>query len=205
MTKERIIEIIDNYVKEKYSVEATGHDYYHIDRVKKNAILINKKENANEFVIIITCLLHDVFDHKFYNGHNTISQELENLLKELEVSNYISKSNLKNILDSCENIGYTSNKNGEKELSHEGKIVQDADRLDAIGAIGIARTFAYGGKVGNLLYDPNNIENKTTINHFYDKLLKLKDLMNTETGKKLAKKRHKYMEEFLNEFYKEWN
>lgn len=205
MNKEKIIKIINYYVKEKYNNESTGHDYYHTIRVKNIALEINKKEHADEFVIIVTALLHDVFDHKFYNGNNSISQEINKLLKKLKILDFISADDLDNILNCCENIGYTANKNEKKKISKEGMIVQDADRLDAIGAIGIARTFAYGGKIGNLIYDPENTKINTTINHFYDKLLKLKDLMNTEQGKKMAIERHEFMENFLNEFYKEWN
>ena len=149
-------------------------------------------------------------------GYENLSKALEDILQALEIYNYISKDDIENIIYSCTNLGFSSNIAERKELSIEGKIAQDADRLDGMGAIGIARTFAYGGKNRNLLYDPDNNElvnaeeyykngSRTSISHFYDKLLKLKDLMNTDTAKKIAKERHKYLENFLEEFLDEWN
>ena len=177
-------------------------------------MLINKKENADKFVITIIALMHDLYDHKFYNGN--IETKLEETLKELDVYNDIPKNDIENIIHSCVNLGFSANITNRKELSKEGKIVQDADRLDGIGAIGIARTFAYGGKKGRLIYDPNNNElvnenqynengSKTSISHFYDKLLNIKDLMNTDTAKTVAQQRHEYLENFLKEFMDEWN
>ena len=144
-----------------------------------------------------------------------LSQIKKDKLKELGIYKYISEKDIENITYSCTNLGFSANIDEQKELSIEGKIVQDADRLDAIGAIGIARTFAYGGKNGRLMYNPNNNElvneeeykqkgSNTSISHFYDKLLKIKDLMNTDTAKIIAQKRHKYLEDFLQEFLEEW-
>ena len=158
--------------------------------------------------------MHDLYDHKFYDGN--IEEKLEELLKQLQVYEYISEEYRNNIINSCANLGFSSNFSVKKELSQEGKIAQDADRLDALGAIGIARTFAYGGKKGKLIYNPNNnglVEEKeyvqkgsrTSISHFYDKLLKIKDSINTDTAKEISIKRHKFMEDFLNEFFDEWN
>ncbi len=155
-----------------------------------------------------------LYDHKFYNGN--IEEKLEETLKKLDIYKYISKNDIENIIYSSTNLGFSANIDEQKELSIEGKIVQDADRLDGIGAIGIARTFAYGGKSGKVIYDPNNNESvseeeykqkgsKTSISHFYDKLLKIKDLMNTDTAKIIAQERHKYLEDFLQEFFDEWN
>ena len=212
--KTNIVKKLQNFVKEQTINEETGHDWWHIQRVYNNAMLINKKENADEFIITIIVLMHDLYDHKFYNGN--IEEKLEETLKELDIYNYISKNDIKNIIYSCANLGFSANIVGKKELSIEGKIAQDSDRLDAIGAIGIARTFAYGGKKGNSIYDPYNNESvneeeykqkgsKTSISHFYDKLLKIKDLMNTDTAKIIAQERHKYLEDFLQEFFVLWN
>lgn len=214
ISKEEIINIVKKYVKEKCYNEPTGHDWLHIQRVYKNAMLINKKENANEFIITLIVLMHDLYDHKFYNGN--IEKKIEDTLKELHVYNYISKNDIENIIYSCANLGFCANIVGQKELSKEGKVAQDADRLDALGAIGIARTFAYGGKEGKLIYDPDNNDlvneeeykkkgSKTSISHFYDKLLKVKYLMNTDTAKIIAQERHQYLENFLQEFFDEWN
>lgn len=213
MNKEEIISIVKKYVKDKCYNDSTGHDWWHIQRVYNNAMLINKKEKADEFVITIIVLMHDLYDHKFYDGN--IEEKLEETLKELNVYNYISKDDIENIIYSCANIGFSSNITERKEFSIEGKIAQDADRLDALGAIGIARTFAYGGKKGKLIYNPddNDLVNeeeyrqkgsKTSISHFYDKLLKIKDLMNTDSAKTIAEERHKYLENFLQEFLDEW-
>ena len=214
MNKEEIIRIVKEYVENKCYNDSTGHDWWHIQRVYNNAMLINKKENADEFIIAIIVLMHDLYDHKFYNGN--IEEKLEETLKELQIYNYISKNDIENIIYSCANLGFSANITEQKELSIVGKVAQDADRLDAIGAIGIARTFAYGGKKGKLIYDSNNNElvneeeykqkgSKTSISHFYDKLLKIKDLMNTDTAKIIAQERHEYLEDFLQEFFDEWN
>ena len=214
MNKEEIISVVKEYVKNECYNDSTGHDWWHIQRVYNNAMLINKKEKADEFIITIIVLMHDLYDHKFYNGN--IEQKLKETLKELHIYNHISKEDIENIIYSCANLGFSANIAQQKELSIEGKIVQDADRLDAIGAIGIARTFAYGGKKGKPIYDSNNNElvdkeeykqkgSKTSISHFYDKLLKIKDLMNTDTAKVIAEERHKYLEDFLQEFFEEWN
>ena len=214
MSNDEIINVIKKYVKGVCENDSTGHDWWHIQRVYNNAMLINKKENANEFLITIIVLMHDLYDHKFYNGD--VKEALENTLQKLDVYNYISKEDAENIIHSCINLGVSSNITDVKELSIEGKIAQDADRLDGIGAIGIARTFAYGGKKEKLIYNPDDNElvdekdykidgSKTSISHFYDKLLKLKDMMNTNTAKEIAIERHEYLEGFLNEFYDEWN
>lgn len=214
MSEEEIIEVVEKFVKNICENDATGHDWWHVKRVYNNAMFINEKENANKFVITLITLMHDLYDHKFYNGN--IEEKLRETLREIGIYDCIDNNDLENIIYSCVNLGFSANIIDKKELSIEGKIAQDADRLDALGAIGIARTFAYGGKSGSLLYDPNNNElvdkkeyNKkgsvTSISHFYDKLLKLKDLMNTETAKKIAEERHKYLENFLKEFFEEWN
>ena len=214
MEKEEIIGKIKKYVQEVCKNDYTGHDWWHIERVYNNAMLINKAEKANEFILTLIVLMHDLYDHKFYNGN--IAEKLEETLKLLQIYEYMEKDDIQNIIYSCANLGFSSNIVKKKELSLEGKIAQDADRLDAIGAIGIARVFAYGGKKGKLIYDPNNNEpvdekeynekgSKTSISHFYDKLLKIKNLMNTDIAKEIAVERHKFIENFLNEFFDEWN
>ena len=209
------IETIKKYVKETTLTEESGHDWWHIYRVYNNALLINKEEKANEFLVIVIALLHDLYDSKFYTGN--IGEKIIDTLKELDIYKSLSKEEIENITYSCENLSYSKNIVEKKKLSKEGMIVQDADRLDAIGAIGIARTFAYGGKVKRNIYNPENeileinteedyrTQNRDSINHFYEKLLKLKELMNTGTAKKVAENRHRFMELYLEEFYKEWN
>lgn len=214
MEKSEIIIKIKKYVKNICQNDSTGHDWWHIQRVYNNAMLINKEENADEFIIALTALMHDLYDYKFYKGDST--KALKDTLKKLEVYDDISQNDIENIVYNCANLGFSSNFVEKKELSLEGKIVQDADRLDALGAIGIARTFCYGGKVGRLMYDPENNElvneseykqngSRTSISHFYDKLLKIKDMMNTDTARNIAEERHKYLKGFLQEFLDEWN
>ncbi len=215
MDESRMLEILQLYIKEKMSKNDSSHDWWHIERVYNNAIVINEEEKGNPFVVKAIALLHDIYDHKFCNGN--IKANLTNLLMNLDLYRFMKYEDIQNILNSCQNLGFSSNFDGLKELSKEGKIVQDADRLDAIGAIGIARVFTYGGKNGKEIYNPDEENNiitneeyykkgsNTSISHFYDKLLRLKELMNTQTAKKLAENRQKYMEQFLEEFYAEWN
>lgn len=211
---ENIIEKVEKYVKETSYGESTGHDWWHIKRVYNLSLKINEVEKKNAFVIQMIALLHDIFDDKFSSGDTR--KNLINLMNKLEIYNLINNTDRENILYSIENLSYKGGFNKVK-ISYEGQIVQDADRIDAIGAIGIARTFAYNGKKGNQIYDPDVgiIEIKSeeeyrnmrrhAINHFYEKLLKIKDNINTEEGKKFANERTKYMQEFLNEFYEEWD
>lgn len=213
MEKKEIIAITENYVKTNFIKESTGHDWWHIKRVHDLAIKINEKEKKNSFIIEMIALLHDVFDEKFSKGN--VVENLVELMKKLNIYNQIDKDDLENILNSINNLGFKGGFN-KAEISDEGKIVQDADRIDSIGAIGIARCFAFGGKKGNTIYNPDmgiiEIQNyeeyrnkeRHSINHFYEKLLKIKDTINTETAKKIAIERTKYMESFLDEFYKEW-
>lgn len=200
------------YIKEKFENDYSGHDYYHSVRVYKLAYSICKKENADLEIVQLAALLHDVDDYKLFDGKAGACTNAEAFLKE----NKVSGAKINTI---CSIISSISFKGTDTKIpeSIEGKIVQDADRLDAIGAIGIARTFAYGGSRNRSMHIPDekprdnmnfqeySTSNGTSINHFYEKLLKLKDLMNTETAKKIAESRHKYMEDFLSEFYGEWN
>lgn len=214
MNKDEIVQKTADHVKTLFTGEASGHDWWHILRVWNNAKLIAKDEpSANLFHIELGALLHDIADYKFHGGDETIGGKTSaEWLKGLSADD----EDIKAVIHIVDNVSY---KGGEanKMKSLEGKIVQDADRLDAIGAIGIARCFAYGGNVGHEIYNPDIKPNlnmskeeykkhkSTQVNHFYEKLLKLKDLMNTKSAKKIALKRHKYMEDYLSEFLAEWN
>ncbi|MBO5348444.1 MAG: HD domain-containing protein [Clostridia bacterium] len=214
MNKEYILKVTEEYIKNNFNQESTGHDWWHMKRVHDLALKINEIEKQDEFIVRMIALLHDIFDEKFSDGD--IKENIKNLMKKLNIYNEISDEEMNNILHSIENLGFKGGFN-KVEISNEGRIVQDADRIDAIGAIGIARCFAYNGKKGNLIYDPDvgivEIKNheeyrnkkRHAINHFYEKLLKIKDTINTNTGKNIANKRTEYMEKFLEEFYGEWN
>lgn len=214
MEKNQIIEKTAEYVKNSLLGESSGHDWWHIFRVwnlgKKIAIL----ESADSFIVELACLLHDIADFKLNNGDENIGPRLaREWLTKLSVDNSIIDHVVKII--STSSFKGASAKNKIDTL--EGKCVQDADRLDAIGAIGIARCFAFGGYRGNVIYDPSipvkiNMSEEeykkadhTQINHFYEKLLLLKDLMNTKTAKKIAKERHKFIEQFVRRFLEEWD
>ena len=214
MNQQEIIQHIAEELKQEFSNEASGHDWWHILRVWNNAKHIASDEKADLFIVELGALLHDIADWKFHKGDESIGPaKATALLKKYNVE--------ESIIDQvCEIIKHISFKGAAVEnklTSLEGKIVQDADRLDAIGAIGIARAFAYGGFMKRSMHNPSEAarEDKdkesyfknqsTTINHFYEKLLLLKDRMNTVSGKKLAEDRHRYMKEYLERFYKEWN
>ena len=201
------------FVKEKLSDAEGGHDWFHIERVYKNALLIAKGTDCDLLVVQLGALLHDVADSKFHNGDETIGPKTARLFLESE---NVSEDIIQHVVNIIENISYKGG-NFEKSFSStELDIVQDADRLDAIGAIGVARAFNYGGFMNLNLYNPNINPNLTmnreeyknnkgtTINHFYEKLLLLKDKMNTQVGKEIALERHKFMELFLSQFYSEW-
>lgn len=201
------------FVKQKLENAEGGHDWFHIERVYKNALLIAKEENCNLQIVQLGALLHDIADSKFHDGDESVGPKVAKAFLE---SQNISDDTIDAVINIIENISFKGG-NFEKEInSIELDIVQDADRLDAIGAIGIARTFNYGGFKNRTLYDPEITPNLTmskeeyknsqapTINHFYEKLLLLKDKMNTETGKQIAQQRHHFMESFLAQFYAEW-
>ncbi|MEH7458660.1 phosphohydrolase [Bacillus pseudomycoides] len=212
MIKQEQIQKTVTFVKNILEKDASGHDWYHIERVHKLAISLAKQEGGNLFVIEMAALLHDVADEKLNESEEAGMKKVSNWLEELSVPEEESK----HILHIIANMSYKGGHGGKIETL-EGKIVQDADRLDALGAIGIARTFAYGGAKGRLMYDPNvppreamtkeeyRKSNDPSLNHFYEKLLKLKDLMNTDAAKREAEVRHRYMEEFIGQFMKEWN
>ena len=203
-----------NFVKEKLEGAEAGHDWFHIERVWKLSKKIAEKEGGNLEVIELSALLHDIADPKFHNGDETLALKIsKNFLEEIHVEGEL----IEQVLFVIKNISFKNRAEAPENPPLELQIVQDADRLDAIGAIGIARTFNFGGFKNNLMYHPeikpnlgmNKKEykksNGTTINHFYEKLLLLKDLMNTKTAKKIASERHDFMLQFLDEFYKEWN
>ena len=216
MNQGKIIQNTIEFVKTELQNAEGGHDWFHIERVFKNTILISKDEKVDVFIVSLGALLHDIADPKFYNGDETIGPKI--------AAEFLKKENVdsKTITHVINIIKYISFKNslsktGKKFTSKELEVVQDADRLDAIGAIGIARCFNYGGFKNRSLYDPEILPNlemtkeqykksdAPTINHFYEKLLLLKDKMNTKTGKKIAIERHQYMEQFLTQFYNEWD
>jgi uncharacterized protein len=203
-----------NFVKEKLEGAEAGHDWFHIERVWKLSKKIAEKEGGNLEVIELSALLHDIADPKFHNGDETLALKIsKDFLEEIHVNAEL----IEQVLFVIKNISFKNRAEAPENPPLELQIVQDADRLDAIGAIGIARTFNFGGFKNNLMYHPeikpnlsmNKEEykksNGTTINHFYEKLLLLKNLMNTETAKRIASERHDFMLQFLDEFYKEWN
>lgn len=209
--------LIDNtiqFVKEKLEGAEAGHDWFHIERVWKLSKKIAEKEECNVEVVELSALLHDIADPKFHNGDETLALKIS---REFLESQRASEDIIEQVLFVIKNISFKNRGEAPKNLPIELKIVQDADRIDAIGAIGIGRTFNFGGFKNNPMYDPNikpslnmskeeyKKSNGTTINHFYEKLLLLKDLMNTSEGKKIAEERHDFMLKFLDQFYKEWN
>ncbi len=217
MEQDEIIEKTADFVKVTLKDAEGGHDWFHTERVRKNARHIAQNENVDLFIVELGALLHDIADAKFHNGDENIGpKKAENFLKSIGVSQKV----IDHIVNIIRNISFKSNldKNNKNRFSSkEMEVIQDADRLDAIGAIGIARTFNYGGFKNREIYNPEikpqldqtkeEYQKSTapTINHFYEKLLLLKDQMNTETGKRVAANRHRFMEDFLDQFYKEWN
>lgn len=212
MNRERIIEVAETFVREELSGAEGGHDWWHIERVRNLSRHIAKSEKVDPFVVELGALLHDIADSKFHGGDEEKGPEVAaQFLASLKVETQIIE-HIRNI------ITHISFKGGGEQIfrSPELDVIQDADRLDAIGAIGIARTFNYGGFKNREMYNPavppnlnmtkEEYKNSTapTINHFYEKLLLLKDRMNTETGRKMAEHRHAFLETFLEEFYNEW-
>ncbi|TDN87332.1 uncharacterized protein DET49_11222 [Salegentibacter sp. 24] len=214
MNKIQILKSTEVFVKESLKNAEGGHDWFHIKRVYKNAKLISQHEKADNFIVEIGALLHDIADSKFHNGNETLGPKVaSNFLHKLKVSPEV----INQVVKIIENVSFKGGNITQKFNSIELQIIQDADRLDAMGAIGIARTFNYGGYKGRSLYNPDIAPNlnmskeqyKTsdspTINHFYEKLLLLKNQMNTKTGHEIAKKRHEFMLLYLEQFYAEWN
>ena len=201
------------FVKEKLENAEGGHDWFHIERVYKNTLLIAKNEACDTTIVQLGALLHDIADSKFHDGDETVGPKTA---REFLESEQVADEIITHVVNIIENISYKGGNFKKKFSSIELDVVQDADRLDAIGAIGIARTFNYGGFKNRTLYDPKIAPNSSmtkeeyknndapTLNHFYEKLLLLKDKMNTATGKQIAQERHRYMEGFLAQFYAEW-
>lgn len=214
MNKQSQIDAVVLNVKQQLQNAEGGHDWFHIERVWRNAKFIAQKENADLFVVELAALLHDIADSKFNNGDEEIGPRKA---KEILMTNNIASNTIEHVIAIIENISFKGGNTPRTFDSIELQIVQDADRLDAIGAIGIARAFNYGGFRNRLIYDPTiqpdlkqtkeAYKNSTapTINHFYEKLLLLKDRMNTSTGIQLAEKRHQFMESYLEQFYSEWS
>lgn len=213
MTHQALIENTIAFVKQELEGAEGGHDWFHIERVYKNSLLIAKTESVNEVIVALGALLHDIADSKFHNGDETVGPKKARQFLE---SQNVEESIIDHIIKIIENISFKGGNKEQSFFSNELDVVQDADRLDAIGAIGIARCFNYGGYKNRKLYDPEIQPNLSmtpeeykasqapTINHFYEKLLLLKDKMNTKTGKQIAQNRHDYMEGFLRQFYGEW-
>jgi len=209
----RILESLEKKIKALFGAEGTGHDWHHINRVRNTALKIGDAEGADLFVVELAALLHDIADHKFHNHDLTVGPERarEIILEETSDTDLAER-----IATIVSEISFKGAGVETPVSSLEAAVVQDADRLDALGAIGIARAFAYGGHKNRPIYDPeiesslhDNFEDYAkkgthTINHFYEKLLLLKDRMNTDSGSKIAEERHRFMEEFLDRFYEEW-
>ena len=211
--EQTIIQAAERYVQQELANEASGHDWWHIYRVTQLAKTIAEKEQANLFLCILTALLHDIGDEKFNESEEAGLLKVQQWLE----ANNVSTEQTNHILSIIANMSFKGGNTGKTVTTLEGKVVQDADRLDAIGAIGIARVMAYSGNKGRLFHDPHKQPREqltqeeyrngedTAIMHFYEKLLKLKEQMNTNYGRLLAEKRHQFMELYLEEFYQEWD
>ncbi|TXK72706.1 HD domain-containing protein [Mesonia sp. HuA40] len=213
MQKNKFVAQTITFVKDELAGAEAGHDYFHIERVYKIALQIAQIEGANQEVVALAALLHDIADYKFHEGNESLgAQKAGEFLASIDTPEPTYNA----VIDILKQIGF---KGGHQQISQpslELQVVQDADFLDAMGAIGIARTFNYGGFKNNLIYDPNISPNLnmskdvykkgggTTINHFYEKLLRLKDKIQTSTGKKMAQKRHQFMQQYLSQFFLEW-
>lgn len=215
MTNSQLIEKTKNFVKETLKNAEGGHDWFHTLRVYNNAILISKNESVNELIVALGALLHDIADSKFTNGDETVGPKMA---REFLFKHNVDSLVIEHVINIIKHVSFKNSLEKTTPFSSkELEVIQDADRLDALGAIGIARCFNYGGFKNRALFDPSikpNLkmskeEYKTstapTINHFYEKLLLLKDKMNTKTGKKIAEKRHLFMEQYLEQFYAEWD
>lgn len=214
MNKNLVIKNTESFVKKALANEGTGHDWWHIERVRNNATLINKSERGDSFIIDLALLLHDVGDRKIIQKEEDDYSIAENFLKKQKISGEF----IERVMFIIKNMSFSKSLNNKKEgAPKEFYVVQDADRLDAIGAMGIARAFAYGGSKSRPLYNPtkkaqkiNTVKNykkfkSSTFHHFEEKLLLLKNLMNTKTAKKIAEKRDNFMKEYLKQFLAEWH
>jgi uncharacterized protein len=214
LSNKDLINLTVQFVKESLQGAESGHDWWHMERVWNNAILISKTEDVDHFIVELAALLHDIADSKFHNGDEEIGpNKAGDFLKSIGIED----NQIIHIQQIIRNMSFKSSLGTLSFTSKEMEVVQDADRLDAIGAIGIARAFTYGGFKNRELYNPeippalnmSKEEYKSskapTINHFYEKLLLLKDKMNTKTGLRIAEERHQFMLSYLEQFYNEWN
>ena len=214
LSEKQIIDKTVEFVKHELEGAEGGHDWWHIYRVWKIAVHIAQNENVDLFIVELGTLLHDIADSKFNDGDESVGpSKAADFLNSLDVDDEV----IAHIVKIIENVSFKGGNHKQQYSSPELDIIQDADRLDAIGAIGIARTFNFGGHKNRALYDPQIKPNlkmtkeeykkntAPTINHFYEKLLLLKERMNTNTGKALAEKRHAFMEQYLDEFFREWD
>lgn len=214
MSQDLLINNTIAFVKQELKEAEGGHDWFHIERVYKNALLIAKNEAVDSLVVALGALLHDIADSKFHNGDETVGPKVA---REFLFAQNVDSHIIEHVIKIIENISFKGGNTSQQFKSLELDVVQDADRLDAIGAIGIARCFNYGGFKNRPLFNPaikpqlnmskEDYKNSKapTINHFYEKLLLLKDRMNTKTGKQIAEKRHDFMLLFLDQFYDEWD
>lgn len=216
MNRQEIISKTESFVQDTLQGSEAGHDWSHIERVVRNARTIAAAEKADPFVVELAALLHDIADSKFHNGNEELGPERsKRFLKSLDLPAEL----VDHVVNIVRNVSFKNELDPSKEDrfdSIELQVLKDADRLDAMGAIGVARAFHYGGYKNRALYDPSikpaekqskeqyKTSKAPTINHFYEKLLLLKDKMNTQTGRKMAEERHAFMESFLDHFYREW-
>lgn len=212
MERLEIIQKTADFIASEFASDGSGHDWFHIDRVRKMALRIGRAEESELFITEMAALLHDLDDWKIKENASHFPEKAKKWLSDLDLEQDISSR----ILNVIEEVSYKGAGVETPVMSVEAAVVQDADRLDAIGAIGIARTFAYGGHKNRLIYDPaiapemhddfQSYKNSTapTINHFFEKLLLLKDRMNTSSAKSIADQRHRFMENFLEQFFDEW-
>ncbi len=212
--QQKIIEKIAGAAEQKLAGEGSGHDWWHIVRVWNMAKHIAKCEGSNFFVVELAALLHDIADWKFHAGDDTVGPQLA---RDILEKHSAPAETIDHVCDIIAKMSFKGAGVKTEMKTLEGRVVQDADRLDAIGAIGVARTFAYGGHKNRSIYDPNKkpamhqskeeyFESESpTINHFYEKLLLLKDRLNTKAAQELAEGRHRFMEEYLARFLQEWD
>jgi uncharacterized protein len=209
-----LIEQTEQFIKDRLAADSSGHDWFHVDRVRRSAVLIGAAEGADLFITELGALLHDVADWKFHAGDEDAGPRAA---REWLTSQNVAPEHIAQVEAIIREVSYKGAGVATRPSTLEGQVVQDADRLDAIGAIGIARAFAYGGHKGRGMYDPlvpptphdsfdaYKKNSGPTINHFYEKLLLLKDRLNTATARQIAASRHRFMEDFLAQFYREWN
>ncbi|WP_255220686.1 HD domain-containing protein [Terribacillus saccharophilus] len=196
MEQKRQLEEMERYAYTIFRKDATGHDFYHMKRVAKMGRKIAFEEGADPFLTEAIGWMHDIGDHKLFDEPADSVAEAHGFLRRIGLEDNV----IQDIFQACRNISFSR---GRTPDTVEGKIIQDADRLDAIGAIGIARTFAFGGAASRLIHWPNDPKH-SSVQHFYDKLLKLKDTLHTKTALRMAESRHAYMQDFLNRFFEEW-